>query len=93
MAEKEQTISHHLLQGQFSSDTQLIDKKLRYYNRGQLFAFIYAMSALILSAIAVLNNHEAFATIFGSATTLGIVTIFIAGHRHKDKDSVTEHKP
>jgi uncharacterized membrane protein len=54
--------------------TQLAESK-----RGQIFAFIIAMSFLIASFILILKGHEIFGTIIGSIDLVALVSVFIYG--------------
>lgn len=69
-------------------DAQIRDIKIRLdeTRRGQLFAFVIVITAIIGATIAAYSGHEVSAGILGGVPITGVVTTFILGRSKAPQD-------
>jgi uncharacterized membrane protein len=79
MAEKQ---SNHRMQ----LERRVIEEELKQSRLGQLFGFIIGMLGLGLAVLLAMFGHETVASIFGTTTIIGLVTVFVLGKRAQQKD-------
>ena len=69
-------------------EAQIRDNKIRLdeTRRGQLFAFVIVIAAIIGATIAAYSGHEVSAGILGGVPITGVVTTFILGRSKAPQD-------
>jgi uncharacterized membrane protein len=84
MAEKSQTHSHNM-------DEKLVDLEVKKVQKGQIFAFIIAMTGLIGAVTCAFLSQVTIGSIIGGVTVISLVSSFVRG-KQKNKDSNEELK-
>lgn len=69
-----------------SLEEQVIKEELRQSRRGQTFGFLLGIIGMAISAFMAYTGHDTVATIFGSTTIVGLVTVFVVGRKLQEKD-------
>lgn len=74
-------------------EKEIIISKIKLASRGQIFAFLIAVIAMIATVTFAYLGQEVTATILGGATIISLVTLFIKGKSPKPnyskKDNIT----
>ncbi|MGN6294384.1 MAG: DUF2335 domain-containing protein [Chitinophagaceae bacterium] len=70
-----------------SLEKAAISEQLKESKKGQLFAFIVALSFLIASVLLILMGHDASGTIIGTVDIVALVSVFIYGKYSQRKES------
>jgi uncharacterized membrane protein len=67
-------------------EKQAIPEDQRQSRHGQHFAFIIALSFLIVSGLLIWDGHDAAGTVIGTVDLVALCVAFIAGRRNQNRD-------
>jgi len=66
-------------------ETKVINAQIKESSRGQTFGLIIGLAFGIMAFIAALLDHDAFASVFGGTTIVGLVGTFVYGKKSQKK--------
>ena len=66
-------------------EKKALEYKAREVRRGQIFGLIIGLVTFLTTIISLYLGYETTATILGSSTVIGLVTIFITGRKYEQK--------
>lgn len=84
MAEREQSHRHEITVSLTNNESILIKSEAQLSLAGQIFAFLFAMSALACSTVVAIYGHPTAGTIIGTGTVAAVVYAFVSGRRKKN---------
>lgn len=67
-------------------EDHVIKEELKQSRRGQTLGFTLGIIGMVISAFMAYTGHETVATIFGSTTIVGLVTVFVVGRKMQEKE-------
>jgi len=68
------------------SEKIALKEELRQSRNGQIFGFILALLGMGIAFGLSVMGHDTVAGIFGTTTIIGLVTIFVIGKKHQNKE-------
>lgn len=84
MAESEQQHRHHL-------ETKNVEGMIGKDKRGQVLAFLITCLITMISAFLIYAGHPILGSLFGGATLVALVSLFLGGKQRQNKQSSSKN--